>query len=63
MTEPLRNLVQLYQYAAEQWPDSPALGTKTAEGWKWHTRRELVGMIDRVRGGLATLTGASPSAT
>lgn len=59
MTPRFENLVELYQYAAARWPDEPALGTKTADGWHWVTRRQLVPGIDRARAGLAAL-GVGP---
>lgn len=59
VTTLFRNLVEMFETSCSVHATRPALGTKYDTGWKWTTYRELHDLVDRFRGGLASL-GVSP---
>jgi long-chain acyl-CoA synthetase len=49
------NLVKLLQSAVARHADHPLFGVRADDGWKWTSYREFGAMVDRFRGGLASL--------
>ncbi len=49
------NLVELQQRSCATYADRPLYGTKRGDGWHWITYGELASLVDRLRGGLASL--------
>ena len=49
------NLVKLLQTAVARQGDRPLFGVRADDGWKWTSYREFGAMVDRFRGGLASL--------
>ena len=55
MAQQFRNLVELYERSCVKYADRPLYGTKTDGAWRWTTYGEFHGLVDRFRGGLASL--------
>ncbi len=55
MAEQFRNLVDLYQKSCARYGGRDLYGTKRGGAWSWTTYAELLSLIDRFRGGLASL--------
>ncbi len=59
MAETFRNLVELEQRSCERYAERPLYGTKRDGQWTWLSYGEFATLVDRFRGGLATL-GVEP---
>ncbi|MGZ3441656.1 MAG: AMP-dependent synthetase/ligase, partial [Polyangia bacterium] len=55
MTKHFENLVELFERSCETYAERPLFGTKRDGAWEWATYREVHGLVDRFRGGLASL--------
>lgn len=55
MAEQFRNLVELCERSCAKYADRPLYGTKEDGAWTWTTYREFHELVDRLRGGLASL--------
>src|ERR1044071_6387642 len=53
--EHVHNLVELYQRACAQYADREILGSRKDGKWQWLTYRQLRGLVDDARAGLAGL--------
>ena len=53
------NLVDLFEKSCDKYAGNQLFGTKTSRGWEWITYGEFKSMVDRFRGGLASL-GVGP---
>jgi len=49
------NLVDLFQFAIEQYGDRDAYGTLVGQDWQWTSYRQLASFVDHCRAGLAQL--------
>ena len=59
MTQPFRNLVELFEHGRRAFADRPLFGTKHDSVWEWTTYGRFGELVDAFRAGLATL-GVSP---
>jgi len=50
-----RTMVDLYQHAVTTYPSHDLFGTKKDGRWQWTTYAEFGSMVDRLRGGLASI--------
>jgi long-chain acyl-CoA synthetase len=55
MAQRFENLVELFEQSCDKYAERPLFGTKRNGVWEWTSYRELHGLVDRFRGGLASL--------
>jgi long-chain acyl-CoA synthetase len=53
------SLVAIFSQSVAKYANLPALGTRKAQGWEWTSYKELGELVERARGGLASL-GVQP---
>jgi long-chain acyl-CoA synthetase len=54
MPQQFKNLVDMFHRSVEQHADNPRFGTREDGQWRWISFRELGGLVDRFRTGLAS---------
>src|SRR5665811_166041 len=55
LTQRFDTLVDIYQGGVRKFAERPLFGTKVGAQWHWITYRQFGDLIDRMRGGLASL--------
>ena len=55
MSESFTSLVDLCEKSCARFADGPLFGTKVGDSWEWITYGEFCRLVDRFRGGLASL--------